>query len=487
MIEEILEPFSPFTEYGKRWLKKTPRLIKDEKSFDSHFDHLRKVVRLDRQVIDRIVCHLSRIPAVDDVISQRPQNVGEFARLKRYLYNYEKLKEVIGNLYDFADLSELWQLFARLTSEQESFNLQSERMLKLRNQHNKITGEISKERSKLKQKIEEMLNVKIALDEFTCDRQTGEVLLREGLAEVIRESLEKYHLRIKPTEKILKLEESLKRIEEELSKEEERLLDSLGQAVEESCELLRKSLNTIEQIDLDLSRYRFFHSFSCCIPNLDERISFSKAVFPPILKYCTQNGYQYYPVTFETNKGVTLLYGPNMGGKTSFLRTVGSLVALMHLGYPIPAEKFTCPIFEEIRYISKGENLGLSSFAKEIQSFVKVNSSTRRKLVLMDEFGSNTNPVEGEALALAVMRVFRNCDDFVLLTSHYPRLVREAGQIYACGRLKNVDSDDLHTMIEYVLERDVRQSTFMGILLARKLGLPEEIVREALKEVRTYG
>ncbi len=486
MIDEILQPFIPITEYGRQWIRKLPRLVKNQKDFEENYQRLKRILNLDKSLINQIAQYLSRIPSITEQLSKRPTHVSEFARIKRYLYNYVKLSELAFDSYNFVDLSNLWRIFVSITGETESFNLQSEKMAILRKEHIRISSEISKEREEVKSKIEEMFNAKIALDEFTCDKETGKQLLSQGLVEIVRQSHERYHLKIKQTEKSLELEEKLKEVEEDLAREEERLLKILANAVEANQELLEQSERIVELIDLDLSRYKFSHSFNCSIPELSENISMLKAVFPPILKYCQQNGYEYYPVTFKTNNGITLLYGPNMGGKTSFLRTVGSLVALTHLGYPVPAESFCCPLFEEIRYISKGENLGLSSFAKEIQSFVQVLSSKKRKLVLMDEFGSNTNPVEGEALALAITKVLRDSTDFVLLTSHYPRLIKEAEQIYACGKIKDINADDPHKMVEYTLEYGIRQDIFMGIILARKFGLPEEIVREALKEVGTY-
>jgi len=197
------------------------------------------------------------------------------------------------------------------------------------------------------------------------------------------------------------------------------------------------------------------------------------------LNYCEAKGYTYYPVNIDAKSGVTVLCGPNMGGKTTALKTVGAFVVLFHLGFPIPAESFSSPIFENVRFISKGEEMGFSSFAREIRSFVRALHCLGKKLILLDEFGTSTNPTEGEALALAVVEHFSNSQDFVFLSTHYPRVVSMAKNVYSCGKIKNIEEEDPHKMLDYSISPGVKDVERVALKIAKKLGLPSEIVERA--------
>ncbi|MEJ5230462.1 MAG: hypothetical protein WHT65_10720, partial [Pseudothermotoga sp.] len=227
-----------------------------------------------------------------------------------------------------------------------------------------------------------------------------------------------------------------------------------------------------------------FFQMDCSIPQISERFEIKNGRFPPVVDYCQRNGYEYYPVNLEVDRGVTVLYGPNMGGKTTLLRTIGSFVVLMHLGFPVPSDFFSSPLFVHVRCLSKGDELGLSSFAKEISSFVEIMRLDKRKLILVDEFGSTTNPVEGESLALAVVSYLDSSDDFIFFTTHYPAVVKKATNAYMCGKLRDLTVQDPHKMIDYSLEKGKNLHQTVAIALADRFGLPKRIVELAQNFVK---
>lgn len=479
MIDEILSSFQPVTEYGKSFFKELCPVIRNEKEYHEHWKRLQRVLKLDKSIVQRIKHQLASLGCIKYQVENGFGGIGDFAKLKRFVYHTLRLSDLTKGIWDLPDLTNLWKVLADLTSESTSFYLQSKEILDLRKKYLHISGQIEEKLKYLKEEIEKKFSIRLPGEEFTCNEELGERLLKENLVEVVKRSSGKYHLKIRYTQQIVELSEQLKIVEDQMKDEEEFVLKKLSKEVNDFLDTLRLCEKSVQQIDIDLCRYHFYNELNCCQPQISDTIVIKKGRFVPVVNYCEKNGYTYYPVNIDASQGVTVLYGPNMGGKTTLLRTVGSLVVLMHLGFPVPCETFSSPIFEFVRYLSKGEELGLSSFAKEISSFVKVIETKGRKLILIDEFGSTTNPVEGEALALAAVEYLNNSDDFVFFTTHYPKVVKDASNVYMCGKLKDLDELDPHKMIDYTLEKGKYLGQNVATTLAKRFGLPNEIVQVA--------
>lgn len=479
MLDQLLSKVNPLTEYGKKSLDGMKCLIKNGEDFQKHWERLVKVFNMDSRKVQIIKQHLLRMGSIDQQMNYGFKTVGDFARLKRFVYHCRELADLGRDIWFFPDLSDLWVKLSDLTGDQEGFNLRSEKMLSLRKDHLLISKELENAKSRLIQEIESEFSIKLPDDEFTCDENVAKDIIEKDFAEVVRRSAGRYHLKLKPTGEMLKLADKLNKIEEFMTSEEQHLLSELEKIAGEFFEVLKVCEMTVEQIDLDLCRYDFFFLYKCCQPEISEKIIVKSGRYPPVKEFCEKNDYQYYPVDIEINRGITVLYGPNMGGKTTVLRTIGCFVILFHMGFPIPADTFSCPVLGFVRYVSRGDGVGLSSFASEIVSFNSILSLPGKKFVLIDEFGSTTNPVEGEALAVAAVKCLNDSDDYFLFTSHYPEVVKIASRVYMCGKIKNFDADDPHRMIDYSIEKDIKSNQKMALLLAKKLGLSEKIVEAA--------
>jgi DNA mismatch repair protein MutS2 len=189
--------------------------------------------------------------------------------------------------------------------------------------------------------------------------------------------------------------------------------------------------------------------------------------------------------------------GPNMGGKTAALRTLGFLAACVALGVPVPAAEARLPLFDEIVWLGIGaaalEDGLLSSFGAEVvtlRSFL--DRQAARPLVLVDEFARTTSPREGRALLVALLETLEQRGALGLAATHLAQ-VTAAGSHFAIGGLRELPPRDgppleleaalrrIAQAMDYRLRRVSGDSGAPGdaIALADALGLDAELIARA--------
>ena len=188
-------------------------------------------------------------------------------------------------------------------------------------------------------------------------------------------------------------------------------------------------------------------------------------------------------VTLSPQKRILLISGPNAGGKSVCLKTVGLLQYMFQWGMLIPtSETSELPVFDRIM-VSIGDDQSLendlstySSFLSDMKAMLSVADS--RTLILIDEFGSGTEPAAGGAIAEAILHELDTRGAYGVITTHYTNL-----KLYASGAETGVVNGamqfDAATVAPlFVLEQGLPGSSF-AFELARKMGLPENIVHDA--------
>ena len=216
-----------------------------------------------------------------------------------------------------------------------------------------------------------------------------------------------------------------------------------------------------------------------------EEMDLRKARHPLLERSLKRDGKEIVPltVTLTPQKHILLISGPNAGGKSVCLKTVGLLQYMFQWGMLIPtSETSEMMVFDRIMAdIGDGQSIDndlstYSSFLESMKDMLKeANSHT---LVLIDEFGSGTEPAAGGAIAEAILNEFDKRGVYGVITTHYTNL-----KLYASGADTGVingamqfDAKNIAPLFK--LEMGLPGNSF-AFELARKMGLPEEIIKDA--------
>ena len=179
-----------------------------------------------------------------------------------------------------------------------------------------------------------------------------------------------------------------------------------------------------------------------------------------------------------------VISGPNTGGKTVALKTVGLAALSAQSGIPVAAERAELPIFDRVLAdIGDEQSIAadLSTFSAHmlnLKSMLEV--ATERSLILVDEMGTGTAPEEGAALAVALLEEFRARRALTLATTHHDRLKAYASTTPGIVNAA-MEFDEENLRPTYRLLVGV-PGTSSGIEIARRLGLPERVVEHAQRE-----
>lgn len=178
------------------------------------------------------------------------------------------------------------------------------------------------------------------------------------------------------------------------------------------------------------------------------------------------------------DKRFVTITGPNMGGKSTFLKMCGVVVLLAQIGSFVPAEHCETPLFDSIM-VRIGANdcasKGISTFMAEMMDISKIcHKSTSNTLVLIDELGRGTGELDGVSLALAIKEFLIEVNCITLFATHFPQV---------CGEdTLNKKVGSKGCILSYLIEDGICSSSF-GIEVAEKIGFPQEIIENA----KIYG
>lgn len=217
------------------------------------------------------------------------------------------------------------------------------------------------------------------------------------------------------------------KIDEEL--EIEKILQHLSSLFYPYVNELKTDIETIGTLDFIFAKASYAKSLKANIPtiNTSKEISLKNAWHPLL------DSKKAIPISVDLGKdfSVLLITGPNTGGKTVSLKTVGLLLCMAYSGLAIPAsESSSIYVFDQI-FADIGDDQSisnsLSTFSSHIVNIVDiVKNITSNSLVLVDELGSGTDPLEGANLAISILDYFKSKDALVIATTHYQELKQYA-------------------------------------------------------------
>ena len=260
----------------------------------------------------------------------------------------------------------------------------------------------------------------------------------------------------------------------------QRILQNLSSLLFPYTNELMNNIHSIGTLDYIFGKAKYSNSINAITPKINEEkyINLIKARHPLIDKE------KVVPISLELGKDYSLLIitGPNTGGKTVTLKTVGLLSAMAQSGLNIPAEEnSSIYVFDEI-FADIGDDQSiadsLSTFSSHMKNIANiVDTATPNSLILVDELGSGTDPLEGANLAISILEYFKNKNILTLSTTHYQELKKYA---LLTDKVQNAsvefDIENLKPTYKFLVGIPGKSNAFA---ISEKLGLKKEIIQNA--------
>ncbi len=292
---------------------------------------------------------------------------------------------------------------------------------------------------------------------------------------------------IEPIETIEQNNE-LQRLLEEEQAEEHRILAAMTRQIGEHAEAIGAGAKILAEVESLFARARFAADFQCVAPAFSlsgsERI-FLKAARHPLLekRLRGEQSPTIIPLDLELPASTPqlIISGPNTGGKTVALKTVGLLALMAQAGIPVPAEVAELPLFDAVLAdIGDAQSIAqnLSTFSAHITRLNAISQlATSHSLVLLDELGSATDPEEGAALAAAIAAHFVARRAWCLISTHHTSL-----KVYAANTpgVQNAAAGfEEETFAPTYQIRIGVPGVSAGIHIAERLGMDAVLVADA--------
>lgn len=465
-------------EEGYGLLRKYPNEFK-LKIFD--YNSSVKKAKIDSVLSEKELFYILRNIITYDRFSRRFENI----KLHEHS-NYPSLTKYVVKLDDFSDLE---RYLDRIIDEDGY--IRPDASLELKN----IKVNISKLKNKSDQILKNILrsNVKKLTEAIVTKRNDRDVILvkpeyKNDFGGIIHdESASGNTFYVEPKENVEINNEIgiLKRKEKE---EILRILKEASEVIKEKADELINSLWNFSQIEFIFSKMNFCARNGFNKQNIvnSQELNLKKAYNPLIDKDVVVKN----DVILDNKGNSLIITGPNTGGKTVILKTVGLCVYLSHLGFYIPAlEESTVGFFEDV-FVDVGDEQSiennLSTFSSHMTNIINIlNKTNNKSLILLDELCSGTDPSEGAVLSIALLEKFKKMNATILCTTHYPEIKNYCFESeYYKNSSMEFDFEKLKPTYRFIIGLPGKSN---AINISAKLGLEQSIIDEAssLLEVNT--
>ena len=260
----------------------------------------------------------------------------------------------------------------------------------------------------------------------------------------------------------------------------EKILENLSSLLFPYTEELSISVNSIGLLDFIFAKAKFSNSIKGITPKINNSkfVNLIKARHPLI------EPEKVVPITLNIgeNYSTLIITGPNTGGKTVTLKTVGLLTSMACSGLNIPtAEGSSIYVFDKI-FADIGDDQSISDSLSTFSSHMKnisniVDNATENSLILVDELGSGTDPLEGANLAISILDYFKDKHIITIATTHYQELKKYALQTESVQNASvEFDIENLKPTYKLLIGIPGKSNAFA---ISQKLGLKKQIIDNA--------
>ena len=421
-------------------------------------------------------------------------NIEEFLLLKRVIFASRELKNFYDNLENvrldhlanwFEKLHDFPHLQGNLQAINEAGfieNFASEDLARIRRK-------IHDSESQVREVLQDLLKQKAQMltEGIIASRNGRQVLpvkntYRNKIAGVVHDiSASGNTVYIEPRE-VVKLSEEIASLRADERYEMMRILQELSERVRPHAAEIANDAWIIGHLDLIRAKVRFIQETEAVVPQVSEDQEIQLLhVRHPLVQNAVAND-----VHFGKDLTAIVITGPNTGGKTIMLKTLGLTQIMAQSGLPILADKGSrVGIFEEI-FADIGDEQSieqsLSTFSSHMTNIVDIlGKVNQHSLLLLDELGAGTDPQEGAALAMSILEDLRLRQVKTMATTHYPELKAYGIETtYVQNASMEFDTASLRPTYRFMQGVPGRSNAFE---IAKRLGLSDVIVGDASKQI----
>ena len=480
-----------------RWLEQVMefvRIIQEEDSFpDQYFFDVRtslKRIRVEGLYMDeQELFDLRRsLETIRDIVRflQQTDDDEEYADGEENS-SYPALKELAGDILVFP------QLITRINNILDKFGKikdnASTELLRIRRELSATTGSISRSLNAILRTAQSEGYVD---KDVTPTMRDGRLVIpvAPGMKRKIKgivhdESATGKTVFIEPAE-VVEANNRIRELEGEERREIIRILTEFSSVIRPQIPALLQSYEFLAEIDFIRAKALLGLEFKAGKPSFEDRqiLDWFDAIHPLLQLSLAKHGKKVIPLEIELTpqQRILLISGPNAGGKSVCLKTVGLLQYMLQCGLLVPMhERSHAGVFSHI-FIDIGDEQSieddLSTYSSHLTNMkVMMKSCNEKSLILIDEFGGGTEPQIGGAIAEAVLKRFNQKQTFGVITTHYQNLKHFAESHE--GVVNGAMLYDRHEMRALFQLQIGNPGSSFAVEIARKIGLPEEVIADA--------
>ncbi len=391
---------------------------------------------------------------------------------------HEKLRRLFSSVKNLDDISSV--IRKAISEDGEVKDEASKKLFSIRSKKRQLIAELKRKSERIKERYRQFLQEDIVIVRDGRYMLPVKASFRPKVRGIVHHASSSGATVYVEPEELVPLNDEKRILDEEERKEVHRILREISNHLLSRMNAIKESLSIVSHIDSLYARAMYSLKEGAIVvhPSTDGEIILKSARHPLIPK----DRVVPIDVRIPKEKRGLVITGPNMGGKTVTLKTIGLFTALVMAGFPIPASEGTkLSVFSKI-LADIGEEqsieLSLSTFSSHMKRIVKIlREADENSLVLIDELGTGTDPMEGSALALAIVERLLGIGCKFAITTHMTPL-----KLFAIEREEiesaSVEFDPKTLKPTYRVLMGVPGASH-AFEIASSLGLPDEIVERA--------